>query len=255
MKRILLIFFSLVLCGCGSALSISVPTSLSISSQETSTFLSYPPCASLDTDQLPTPSVSNGYPQKLFEGLSIEEYSTYVYDIQSKNSGCRYADRIFNDTTIDLSPSYQVVIQSIDMQSEIVKVLKGGIAIFDVKTLTYGSSGLVQAWSYDDHWVIEVKTQQGVDIIRDGQSLKKANGYDKVFAFQILDNKPFFFFNRHNIWGINYDSHEFQLNYDEISYNNIYDGMDPSVVQHQNMVIFQAKRNNNNYSVVIGASH
>jgi len=113
----------------------------------------------------------------------------------------------------------------------------------------------MQAWSYDDHWVIEIKNDEGVDIIRDGESLKRVNEYDKVFAFQLLDNKPFYFYRKNDIWGINYDNREIQLDYDEIPYTNVSDGMDPTILQYQNMVLFQAKRINENNSVVIGVFH
>ncbi len=264
MKRTLPIFFILVLCSCAPVSAISTPTSINSVNQaiinntviasETPIISSYPPCAPIEINQkqTPAPPIPINPPRKLTNGLTIVEYRPYIYSIYMQNSGCRYADHMFADTTINLNPSYQIVIQPLDVQSELVKVLKGGLDVFNAKTLTYGSSGLLQAWSYNDHWVIEIKTNQWVDIIRDGQSLKEVGGYDKVFAFQLLDHEPFYFFRKNQGWGINYNNREFQLDYDDIPYTNVSDGMDPTVFQYQNMVLFQAKRNNENYSVVIG---
>lgn len=269
MKRILPIFFCLFLCSCSEGLSIpKAETTRSLSqatnsasiASETPVVLYYPPCAPEETDQLaaPTPAIPDSAPRKLADGLTIEEYRSFVYHVHLQDSGCIYDHFLFTDTKININSSYQIIFQPLDMQTEMIRVLKEGNDIYDAKTFTYGSSGLVQAWSYNDHWVIEIKNEfaeYGIDIIRDGQSLKKANKYDSIMAFQILNNHPFFFFRRSGKWGINYDDKEIQLNYDKIPYTNVSDGMDPSIVQYQNMVLFQAERNSKMYTVVIGAFH
>ncbi len=261
--KLLLIVWALVAGSCNPIAHTSTSTSMNAEVQATTTItiesnipkrLTYPPCAPAQTVQLPllTPPTPNGHPQTLPGGLTLIEYQSYLTQVDAQNRGCEYAGRRFDQEIIDLSPSYRIEIQPLDMNSELVRVLMGGQKVFEVKTLTYGSSGLLQAWNYGDTWVIEVKTGQGVDIIQDGQSLRKSNGYDRAFAFQFLNNKPFYFFEKNHAWGINYDNHEIPLNYDDIPYTNVSDGMDPSIFQYQNMVLFHATRDGQNYSVVIG---
>ena len=136
MKRTLPILFILVLCSCIPVSPIPTPTSLSFISQATNNGVIasevptpfYPHCVLSETDQLPTstPPIPESPPQKLTNGLTIKEYRSYVYDLHIQDSGCEYADRNLADITINLNSSYQVIIQPIDMNSELVKVFKGG---------------------------------------------------------------------------------------------------------------------------------
>lgn len=262
MDRLLLIFCLIVLSGCNTALQISTPTvpinstdnllgTIAVSATPTYIPL-YPPCITPRRELPPFPPLE-GASFKQLDGLTVEEYRSYVYLVHIEDLGCEYGGRKFDERTIDLKNSFHIDFQPIDPDSELVKVLQYDVVVFEAKTLTYGSSGLLQAWSYDNHWVIEIKTAEGIDIIRDGQSLKNINKYDQVFAFQLLAGKPFYFFKRGNVWAVSYNNDEFQLDYDDISYTNVSIGMDPSIIQFQNMVIFEAKRGSDNYTVVIGA--
>ncbi len=132
--------------------------------------------------------------------------------------------------------------------------MKDNLKLFETEIQTFVYSGLLEAWGYDNHWVIEVMTDDGVDIIRDGESLKGKNQYKEVFAFQLLDNKPFYFFRKeNNSYGVNFDGAEIQLEYEDIPYDNPSPGMDRSVIQYQYKVLFYAVKNGIWRSVVIGA--
>lgn len=260
-RKLLLIVCILVVGGCSPATHIQTPALTSTEVYATNTAvasnmpknITYPPCAATQIAQSPMPTAStpNSPPQKLSDGVTLEEYQSYLTQINAQSGGCEYASRRLDQKTIDLNSFYRIEIQPLDINSELVRVVEDGQGVFDVKTLTYGSSGLLQAWSSGDNWILEVKTDAGIDIIEDGQSLKRANGYDKVFAFQFLGGKPFYFFKRNRTWGINYNSHEIQLDYDDIPYTNVSDGMDPSILQYQNMVLFHATKGSQNFSVVI----
>ena len=232
--------------------------------------LTYPPCYPFslkDWHNDVIPLLKKPLP-KLSEQLFIQEYDTYFSIVHPENGGCRYgghnATYLSNPksgTVIILNEIYTLELEPILINSdsdgtfvgERITIFKTGVTVYEIETGTTGSSGLLQAWAYDDHWVIEfITAEMDVDIIYDGQSQKFAHGYDEVFGFQILADRPFYFFRRNDSWGVNFDNQEYYLNYDDIPYTNISIGMDVSVTQYQNMVLFQAERDNQRYSVVIG---
>lgn len=221
----------------------------------------YPPCN--------FPVSGHFYPSKLIsqinlsDDLILKEYQGYP-DFQGQESGCSYAgrDRV-NTTEISLQNSFKVNINQIGDEREKIIVFHKTHKVYETEISTYVFSGLLEAWGYDNHWVIEVvmsspdsmpPINDKIDIIRDGISLKTENGYKEVFAFQVLAGKPFYFFREEdNTLGINYDDIEIMLDYDDIPYNNPHPGLDISINQYQNMVSFFADKNGARRKVVISA--
>ncbi len=214
---------------------------------------SYPPCTAL-TKTISTPFSASDYTSlDLSNDLTLIEYQGNQFPLL--DSGCfyNYRDRA-NTTEIILDNSYQVKITSIDTQNELVAVLKDGKMVYEINIHTSTYSGLMEAWGYQDHWVIEVVTANGIDIIRDGESLKTKNNYKKVFAFQILDKKPFYFFEKSSYgFGANYNDNEIQLEYDDIPYLNPAPGSGGTITQFQNMVSFYGVKNGVWQQALIGS--
>lgn len=83
-------------------------------------------------------------------------------------------------------------------------------------------------WVVDDQWFLEIAhVEEDVtdpnatfiiwgEIFQGGESLNEQLGYEEAFNFQILDDKPFFFFSKDGVLGYSYDGRETTLGYSEI---------------------------------------
>jgi hypothetical protein len=150
-----------------------------------------------------------------------------------------------------------------------VKLFRNNKIIF---TIPLGDNSPVEPiqgfWSYKSHWVLEVahshnrevKDRGSIyvfldaigEIIQDGKSLNKQHGYQESFNFQIMKDKPFYFFKKDDQIGISYDKKEVLLGYDEVPH---YYCCEPSMLNpaaSRNMVSFFARKNNEWYYVEIG---
>ena len=67
-------------------------------------------------------------------------------------------------------------------------------------------------WSWDGHWVLEVDGQ----VIVDGQDLNGELGYDEIFAWQLLDGQPFYFFKQGAQVGVSYAGQTLAPRYDDV---------------------------------------
>lgn len=201
----------------------------------------------------------------LTDNLILEEYQGSP-DIQWEKSGCVYDDRDrVNTKEIQLQNSTTISINPMGNGREKIIVFKEMRKVYETEISTYIYSGLIEAWEYDNHWVIEVVANNAdsmppindkIDIIRDGVSLKLENGYKEVFAFQVLAGKPFYFFKKEDdTMGINYNDKEIMVDYDDVRYSNPHPGLDGGIVQYQNMVDFAAAKNGVWHVVVISALH
>jgi hypothetical protein len=118
--------------------------------------------------------------------------------------------------------------------------------------------------AYDDHWVLEaahVKTrQQGGtvtcdpvgDIIRDGESLNEKYGYQESFGFQLMDSKPFYFFEKRGEWGVSYDGHETPLGYTHVYHYACCSGAATNLRSSRRLVALFAERHGTRYYAEIG---
>jgi len=62
--------------------------------------------------------------------------------------------------------------------------------------------------AWDNHWILGVSSF----IIQDGKTLNESMGFEEVFNWYLIDNKPFFFFRKGPRTGISYDG-QFLPNY------------------------------------------
>lgn len=69
-----------------------------------------------------------------------------------------------------------------------------------------------QRWK--DQWVMEVDGE----VIMNDVLLHQKHGYDRAFHWQLLNNKPFYFFERDGRFGISYDGQFLPVEFDEIVY-------------------------------------
>jgi hypothetical protein len=103
-------------------------------------------------------------------------------------------------------------------------------------------------WAWDTHWVLEVDGE----VIIDGQSLNQQLGYDEIFAWQLLDGYPFFFFKKNGHIGVSYCGEELAYQYDDVVH---YACCEPSMFNvsgNQTMVWFYALRDGLWYYVEMG---
>lgn len=76
---------------------------------------------------------------------------------------------------------------------------------------------------YDDHWIFSFGTDwynQGW-IVQDGIILNDLYDYDTTFSLFLLNDKPFFFFQRGDQFGISFHGEEILLPYSNISYGAV----------------------------------
>ncbi len=112
-------------------------------------------------------------------------------------------------------------------------------------------------WVYDGHWVLEtayITTDRVVGkLIRDGELLNHSLGYSDAFGFQLMNGRPFYFFQRDDGVGFNYDGQEVLAGYDLLPRYGCCSESEINARQAQNMVAFFARRNQTWYYVEIGA--
>lgn len=116
-------------------------------------------------------------------------------------------------------------------------------------------------WTYGNEWFIETtqSNQTGEypyaigDIIRAGQSLNMAYGYDESFGFQLLAGKPFYFYKKDGKFRASYDGQEIRIEYDEIPHYLCCSAGGINPLKSENMVSFFGKRSNKWYYVEMGA--
>jgi hypothetical protein len=66
--------------------------------------------------------------------------------------------------------------------------------------------------TWDGHWVLEIEG----DIIIDGQSLNRQQGYSEAFGWQLIAGKPFYFFRNSATVQISYDGQTLPQQYEQV---------------------------------------
>jgi len=120
-------------------------------------------------------------------------------------------------------------------------------------------------WVVGEQWFLEVAhvEEDPVDpnaafiirgeVFQDGESLNEKHGYDEAFNFQILDGKPFFFFDKDGEVGFSYDGRDTILGYTEIPHYLCCSASAFNPQAAEKMVAFFAAKGTQNYYVEIGA--
>lgn len=121
-------------------------------------------------------------------------------------------------------------------------------------------------WAYDGHWVVEIATVTEIyddeddeymfstigHIILDGEDLNQRYAYQEMFGFQLLNGKPFNYFNQNGEIGFSYDDQEIRLGYEAVSHYGCCSAAALNPKPAKNMVSFFAQKNGGWYYVEIG---
>jgi hypothetical protein len=147
-----------------------------------------------------------------------------------------------------------------------VQVSRNGEVFYSIPAGDGSPINSVQGlWAYSNHWVLEIayvtekilpQNEISIDssgqIVEDGELLNERHGYDEAFGFQLMDGRPFYFFQREGRMGISYDGQEVPLGYAQIQHHRCCSGsaLNPRIAR--NMVAFFAQRDGDWYYVEIG---
>lgn len=121
-------------------------------------------------------------------------------------------------------------------------------------------------WSYDRNWVLEYanitetydeeentafSTVIG-NLIKNGISINQQYSYDEVFGFQLMNNKPFYFYEKDGQIGISLDDREIMLGFQKIPHYGCCSAGILNPNQAKNMVSFFMEKDDTWYYVEIG---
>lgn len=113
-------------------------------------------------------------------------------------------------------------------------------------------------WSYDKHWALvlldaKLDNQGNWEmvnrVVMDGQDLNTAKGYEQSFQFTVLDNRPFYFYQKSGKIDISFDGQDIAKDYDEIPH---YSCCSPGLLNpgiSMNMIWFFARRGKDWYYI------
>ncbi len=126
-------------------------------------------------------------------------------------------------------------------------------------------NNLRSLYGYNGHWVLEfayitntasadggISSEAVGQIVFDGELLNEEYGYEEAFGFQLLNNKPFYFFKQGNRIGISYDGQDAILGYTLIPHYACCSAGELNPIFSRNMVSFFAQRDGSWYYVEIG---
>jgi hypothetical protein len=133
----------------------------------------------------------------------------------------------------------------------------------EIFTTSIGSPSPVSAlrglWSDGNTWTLEVARTRGDsnnfqvigEIYQDGISLNLKFGFQSTFGYQILGDKPFYFYQKNDQIGISYDGQEIPLGFEEIPHYNCCSGAELNPRQYTSLVDLFARKGQAWYFVEI----
>jgi hypothetical protein len=136
-----------------------------------------------------------------------------------------------------------------DFERSQVQIMRGQEQIYAFAALFLVDMPLKAMGSWDDRWLLEV---DGF-LIQDGEILNESLGYEEIFGWQLLNEKPFYYFRKGPRVGVSYDGSTLPVYYDEIIH---YRCCEPSMFNNagnEDMVWFYGLRDGTWYYVEIGA--
>lgn len=148
-----------------------------------------------------------------------------------------------------------------------IRVEKDGMKILEEQvgypTVTETLRGL---WiDSDGSWVLEIApgylTGSGDDIRREvvgrlyqnGELLNEKYGYEEMFGYQLLDDKPFYFYKMDGLIRLSYDGQDLPINYDEIPHYGCCSSAVLNPVAAPNWVGFFGRRGDIWYYTEVGS--
>lgn len=150
-----------------------------------------------------------------------------------------------------------VLITNPNQLDQTVKLFRGDEIVFEAPGGLPSPAVPVQAlWAYDGHWALEIlysdQNSWTGKVYIDGKLINEQKGYDEAFGFQLLANKPFYFYMRNGQVGYSYDGHEIELNFSYVPHYNCCSESEINPTKSQNMVGFFAQRDSSWYYVELG---
>jgi len=121
-------------------------------------------------------------------------------------------------------------------------------------------------WSSNQDWILEyafikvtynekensASSEATGHLVQNGILLNEQYNYDEIFGFQLLNEKPFYFFEKNGEIGISYDEKVTMLGFEEIPHYGCCSAGILNPNRSQNMVSFFAEKNNTWYYCEIG---
>lgn len=96
-----------------------------------------------------------------------------------------------------------------------------------------------QFWSWQDHWFVKVADV----LMQDGEILNLRLGYEEIFAWQVLDEQPFFMMRKGPSYGIVYAGKELPVQYEDILHGELCCDLNSyQITQLANGLQFYARR-------------
>jgi hypothetical protein len=144
-----------------------------------------------------------------------------------------------------------------NIPQQIVELSHNGQVIFTVPAgLPSPVVPLQGLWTYGQHWALEILLATpeiwAGQIYIDGKLINQREGYDEAFGFQLLEGKPFYFYEQDGQLGLSYDGVEANLPFDEIPHYQCCSESVLNPIQAENMVALFAKRGETWYYVELG---
>lgn len=161
-----------------------------------------------------------------------------------------------------------VVTSNSNMPGQIaVEVMLDDTIIFNIPAGNVSPLPSLQGlWTYDGHWYVEIATVEETyddvhnevtfqalgHIIKDGDDLDQRNAYQEMFGFQLLNGKPFNYFNLNGEIGVEFDNQETFLGYESVPHYGCCSAGALNPKPAKNMVSFFAQKDGYWYYVEIG---
>jgi hypothetical protein len=100
-----------------------------------------------------------------------------------------------------------------------VKITRNGetVKIFSASQPEVSGDPVVNFWSWEDHWLLEMDNV----VIQDGKALNQVAGSAEVFNWQPLNGTSFYLFLKNGKFGVNYNGQDLPLSYDDIIHNRL----------------------------------
>ncbi len=119
-------------------------------------------------------------------------------------------------------------------------------------------------WVDQEHWILEIafvtNTTDGNtvhsnavgQIYRDGLFLNEQYGYEEMFGFQLLDGKPFYFYQKDSRIHLSFNDEDLPVTYDEVTHYQCCSAAERNPIAASNWVGFWGQRNGVWYYTEIG---
>jgi hypothetical protein len=137
----------------------------------------------------------------------------------------------------------------VDSQHSLLTVSGGGKPIYAMTAPWPWVDAPVKTFlAWREHWVLEAYKR----VIVDGQNLNRALGYDAIFYWRLVQDRPFFFFRDGDTYGASYDGQVLPYRYNHIVHYMCCEPATFNAAGNETMVWFHALRDGMWYYVEMG---